>query len=125
MQILNNIFGPHSRNLERALDATSRRSAVLTNNLANVNVPGYKRKDIDFGIQLESELAAPGSRLRALRERMGTGNTSSASIRIDGNSVDLETEVMSIAEMEVRYQMLAEITGRYFQGLKSAIREGR
>lgn len=125
MNILNNLFGPQSRNLERALDATSQRGALLTKNLANVNVPGYKREDMDFGIELENELGAPGSRLKALRDRMGSRSGANASIRVDGNSVDLETEVMSIAEMEMRYQMLAEITGRYFQGLQSAIREGR
>lgn len=125
MQILNKLFGAHSRNLERAMDATSQRAGTLTKNLANVNVPGYKREDQEFAIQIEGETQAAGSRIRALREKFGQTQQSTSSIRLDGNSVDLETEVMAIAEMEMRYQMMSEVTGRYFSGLQSVIREGR
>lgn len=125
VQILNKLFGAHSRNLERAMDATSQRAGTLTRNLANVNVPGYKREDQEFAIQIEGETQAAGSRLRALQDKFGTSRQSSSSIRVDGNSVDLETEVMAIAEMEMRYQMMSEVTSRYFSGLKSVIREGR
>lgn len=125
MQILNKLFGAHSRNLERAMDATSQRAGVLTKNLSNVNVPGYKRQDQEFAIEIEGETQEAGSRLRAMQNKFGTTTRSSSSIRMDGNSVDLETEVMAIAEMEMRYQMMAEVTGRYFSGLQSVIREGR
>ena len=47
------------------------------------------------------------------------------SIRRDGNSVDLESEVVALAETDLHYRMLSEMTGRYFSGLKSVIREGR
>jgi len=107
------------------MDATSQRAGTLTKNLSNVNVPGYKRQDQEFAIEIEGETQAPGSRLRAMQNKFGTTNRSSSSIRMDGNSVDLETEVMAIAEMEMRYQMMAEVTGRYFSGLQSVIREGR
>ena len=81
-------------------------------NLANANVPGYKRKDIDFSLQLESKMA-------------GLNRRESSSLRADGSSVDPEREVVSIAETEARYEALTELTSRSFQGLKNAIREGR
>lgn len=97
------------------------RHTLLGANLANVNTPGYKRQDIDFGMTLEQELG---------RSRMGRNTDSTAqvdrgSIRVDGSSVDLETEVASLAETELRYQMLTELTARYFRGLENVIREGR
>lgn len=125
MQILDNLFGPHTRNLERALNRTSQRHGVVTNNLANVNVPGYKRRDVDFAISLEQAENQSDSRIQALQARLSGPNAGAGSVRIDGNSVDLESEVMAIAESELRYQTLTEMTNRYFTGLKSVIREGK
>ncbi len=125
MQLLGKLLGNHSVNLERALDRTSQRSSMLTRNLSNVNVPGYKREDMDFGIALDGEKGKPGDRLKELQRRSGINEGGSGAIRIDGNSVDLETEVMSITEMQVRYQLLAEMTSRHFSGIKNVIREGR
>lgn len=109
------------------MNLTSQRAGLLSRNLANVDVPNYKREDIDVAISPETESEpSGGSNLGKMNEKFGRNKISSGqSIRIDGNSVDLENEVMSIAEMEMRYQLLSEITSRYFQGLKSVIREGR
>ncbi|ARU40261.1 flagellar basal body rod protein FlgB [bacterium] len=121
---LNKIFGNHAQNLGQALNLTSRRSGLIAQNLANVNVPGYKRQDIDFSVDpMDDEGNSSGSGIKELNQKFGLNQ--SASIRIDGNSVDVETEVMSMAEMELRYQLMSEITSRYFSGLKSVIREGR
>ncbi len=114
--MLDRLFSPHLANLQNALNRTSERQALLTQNLANVNVPNYKRQDIDFGITLQQEMGRfgePGPR------------TDKASVRPDGNSVDLEREVFAIAETEMRYQVLTDATAGYFSGLKSAIKEGR
>lgn len=124
MQVLAKIFGPQSRNLQQAMDLTSKRHSLLTKNLSNVNVQGYKREDMDFATQLEEEEGKTGMSLSS----MGSGKNpagSGRSIRIDGNSVDLETEVMQIAEMEMRYQAISEMTSRYFGGLQSVIKDGR
>ncbi len=120
MRILDNLFGPHSRNLERALDRTTTRHTLLSENLANVNTPGYKRQDIDFGMTLEQEMGRGRS-----GDASGTRKTDRGSIRVDGSSVDLETEVAALAETELRYQMLTELSARYFRGLENVIREGR
>ena len=42
--------------LGKAADASWKRENIIANNLANVNTPGYKRKDIDFGAVLNKEL---------------------------------------------------------------------
>ncbi len=83
-------------------------------NLANANVPGYRRKDTDFHAQLEESLGG------SLSSGRGGG-----AIRVDGSTVDPEREVASIAETESRYDALTELTQRGFQNLKTAIREGR
>jgi flagellar basal body rod protein FlgB len=39
--------------------------------------------------------------------------------------VNLEKEVMSLAETELRFQALADATSSYFSGMKNVIREGK
>ena len=118
------LFGPHSRNLSRAMQATANRHSLLTKNLANVNVANYKRQDADFGIELENAEGRVAGRKGKFFNQQSQFSQSN-SVRVDGSSVDLETEVMNIAEMEIRYQLLTEITSRHFSGLQSVIREGR
>lgn len=119
MRMLDQIFGSNPANLERALDRASFRHELLSKNLANINTPGYKRQDVDFAIQLDQELGKSQGYLQedAVQDR--------GSVRVDGSSVDLEREVVEMADTELRYQLLSEVTGRYFSGLKNVIREGR
>lgn len=121
MQIMDNLFNPQIDRLSRALRNTSERQTLLTENLANVNTPGYKRKDVAFGIELDNASSGLGK----FGSRFKSAAIGSGSLRMDGNNVDLEREVAGIAETETRYQMLTEMTYRYFNGLKTAIREGR
>lgn len=117
--MLNDLFNPHLGNLQNALDRTSARQKALMENLANVNVAGYKRKDLDFHIVLDDEMKAitgPAT----LQPQVGGGSN-----RPDGNGVDLEAEISAIAETEIRFQALTDMTQRYFSGLKNVIREGR
>lgn len=122
VRMLDGLFGPHANNLQRAMNRTSERFGLVSENLANVNTPGYKRRDIDFGIELEQ--AMNGGRLTQRGEQSGI-RTFEGSIRNDGNSVNLEEEVSAIAETETRYRLLSEMSSRYFSGLKNVIREGR
>lgn len=94
---------------------------MLTGNLANANVPGYQRRDTDFHIQLQEQMDGPQGQNR-LRSRLGNhgGNA-----RVDGNTTVLEDEMIGIAETEMRYSALTELTNRYFRGLKETIKEGR
>lgn len=118
---LDNLFGPQVNNLQHALSRTSQRHALLANNLANVNTPGYKRKDMDFNIALQEEMDKPSAAV------MGgeSGATTGGALRLDGNGVDLEKEVMSLAETELHYQALTDMAGNYFSNLKNVIREGK
>ncbi|MBC8064673.1 MAG: flagellar basal body rod protein FlgB [Chlorobia bacterium] len=107
------------------MDRTTRRHSMLTGNLANANTPGYKRKDCDFNAVLDAENNQAEVRMKEMRERRQQMLSDRTSIRVDGSNVDLEREVMSIAETELRYQALTDMTAQYFAGLKNAIREGR
>jgi flagellar basal-body rod protein FlgB len=119
--ILDNLFHPQLNNLTRALQRTRERQGMLMANLANVNTPGYKRQDIDFAIELDRAEGRAATGGRRMQERIARSTAN----RVDGSTVDLEVEVFGLAETELRYRTLTEMTTRYFSGLKNVIREGR
>lgn len=122
--MLDNLFGPYIDNVAKAMGRATQRHSLLSANLANVNTPGYKRRDLDFSITLSQAMDTP-SRLSEWSEQRQLRQGQSGSLRIDGNNVDLEKEVMSIAETELRYQALSDMAAQYFGGLKNVIREGK
>jgi len=118
--ILDSLFGPHLDNLQNALSRTTQRQALLTNNLANINTPGYKRQDLDFNITLKEEMdKAP------LASAAPSNPSESNDFRLDGNTVNLESEVNAVAETELRYETLTQMTSDYFSQMKNVIREGK
>lgn len=119
MPLLNKLFGPTANNYARSLDRLSLRQNVLSGNLANVNTPGYKRREVDFAIELEqAQSGIPNPAAGGARESNGA-------LRIDGNGVDIEQEVFMLGENEIRYQTTTQMARGYFRGLKNVIREGR
>ena len=116
---MNKLFGPQANNYVRSLDKLSLRQNVLAGNLANVNTPGYKRRDVDFSIELEQAEAGIHN------PTAGGVTIDPGAIRIDGNGVDLEQEVFMLGENEIRYQTTTQMARSYFRGLKNVIREGR
>ena len=123
---LDNIFGPTSDRLNKAMNLATERQGMLMKNLANVNVPNYKREDMDFNLHLNEAMGADSDDFgNDIRRSQAQRNSDNSSIRLDGNNVDVEREVMSIAQTEHRFNALTEMTSRYFSGLKSVIREGR
>lgn len=121
--MLDRVFGTHIDVLNKSLQKTTQRHQMLTANIANVNTPGYKRRDMDFNLSLAE---AEGKRFDP-RDTLGNngGQTRDPSLRSDMNNVDIEKEVMALAETELRYQALTDMTASYFAGLKNVIREGR
>lgn len=123
--MLDKLFSGHLNTLQKGLNRATERQGLLTTNIANVNVPGYKRKDIDFSVALDGAIGkSPGDNRDFFADNFASSQGES-SIRVDGNNVDMEHEVMSLAETELRFQAISDMTANYFGGLKNVIREGR
>ncbi|HWD37896.1 MAG TPA: flagellar basal body rod protein FlgB [Fimbriimonas sp.] len=123
--MLEKVFGSQIDDLQNALTRTTQRQALLTTNLANANVPGYKRKDIDFHVALESQF---GGATKAELDRQNAeaqALSDQTSIRSDGNNVDEEREMTGMAETDLHFQALTQMTSDFFSGLKNVIREGK
>lgn len=107
--------------LERYLDLTSTRHALVVSNMANVDTPGYRTRDIDFRSELRRALldeAAPPSTPVA-RPVPGLME------RPDGNDVSLDREGMLLAETQIQYRIGVQLVRNEFHRLLTAINEGK
>lgn len=114
--------------LNKAASASWKRNEVITNNLANIDTPGYKRKDVQFQPYLQSALLGDGSLdarvaradLKSLDATVYTDH-SSLSYRLDGNNVDIDTEEAMLAENQIRYNALLESMTQEFSRIKAVL----
>lgn len=103
-----------------ALDGLSTRHAAIADNIANVNTPGYKRKEVPFEDALSR--AVQGKDFDAAHPfATPVVSDTTTEARSDGNNVDVEAEMARLAETTLRYQTLTQYVGGYFSGLKTVI----
>jgi flagellar basal-body rod protein FlgB len=105
--------------LERALSGASLRQRTLSENLANANVPGYQRRDVDFQGALQR---AMGGGTEAL-ERTGFSaeQTGEGAVRPDGGSVDPDREATLLAQNALEYEAIAAVVKGRSAILRTAI----
>ena len=116
--------------LDKAADASWKRETVLANNIANVNTPGYKRKDLDFEGILKQELGrCKHTSLDTKIENLHMDHLnpsvytdlSNYSYRLDGNNVDIDNEEVEYASEQLRYEGITAGINNEFNRMKSVI----
>jgi flagellar basal-body rod protein FlgB len=109
-----------------ALDGLSARHSAISDNIANVNTPGYKRKEVPFEAALDRALhenaCAPAGCAKPFKPPI-VRDTSSSTLN-DGNNVDIEREMVAMADNTLRYQTLTQYLTGFFSGLKGVINSG-
>ncbi|BBB93192.1 flagellar basal body rod protein FlgB [Methylomusa anaerophila] len=141
LQVLNSLVGSTQvKVLEQALNASSFRQRVISNNIANVDTPGFKKSEVSFEDQLNKAIGVNNEKKLPLVRTNGRHlplplqgtdiapeiqTITNTSLRNDGNNVDIDIEMASLAKNSIYYDALAQQMNRYFSGIKSAINEGR
>ena len=113
--------------LERALTGEATRQRVTADNLANVDTPGYRPRQVIFEDELRVALRTPGGADAAERVEHAQPRSVSAGglpLRRDGNAVDVETEMVRLAESELHYSALIKLLSRKLSMLKAVATEG-
>jgi flagellar basal-body rod protein FlgB len=108
----------------KLLDAAALRQEAIAANVANVETPGYRRIDVsaDFAERLRAEVATGGlTRTADALKPSLTEDTHARSLRPDGNTVEIEKELLAMNRNAVEYEFLAEIVSRNIKQLKVAI----
>jgi len=110
-----------------ALDGLSARHAAISDNIANVNTPGYKRKEVPFEDALSRAVQQQTSPCTGAANGIihpftpCTTRDTTSQARSDGNNVDIEAEMVQLADTSLRYETLTQYVGGFFTGLKAVI----
>lgn len=95
--------------LKRLMSAATLRRDVLANNIASQNLPGYRRRDVQFEELLAQELA-DGTKPKDLASVQAEIVTDwDTEPRADGNNVSAEEEASLMRENRIRFEMYAAI----------------
>jgi len=136
-----NLF-THIHSFQRSLDVSSVRQRVISNNIANVDTPGYKTMEVSFEDILKDEkkksmdnLTFQGYRTNPKHLSIGQPNVTSYQPKIvlnhqfsllnNENNVDIEYEMTKLAENNLWYNTLTEMVNKEFSKLRYVITEGR
>lgn len=138
--------------LEKGLDAVSLNNDVIAGNIANAETAGYKAKSVDFESVFQEALSSgsPGTLSSQTRQSYKTylavsGSDSSSSgaasslssldvnvtensrnaIRMDGNGVDIDEQMTSLAKNSVLYEALTYSVSKELGRIKMIISEGK
>ncbi|MES9855292.1 MAG: flagellar basal body rod protein FlgB [Sedimenticola sp.] len=125
---LDEIFGIH----EQSLKLHARRAEVLAGNIANVDTPGYKSRDIDFRELLNQQMPPP-VRMKTTNSKhiqMDSGLVPDSYLKyrvpnqssLDGNTVDSQLEHTAFAANALEYQASLRFVSGAIKKLKLAIK---
>jgi flagellar basal-body rod protein FlgB len=121
---------------ETVLRLRAARQEVLASNIANADTPNYKARDFDFGRTLQAALTSSEPPALPLAKTNPnhldvTGGTSwlegqlqyrhDIQPSIDGNTVDVNTEMAHFTDNALRYQASLTFLQRRFEGLRNAL----
>ncbi len=121
---------PLMRGLERVLDLSAHRNQVIASNLANVDTPGYRTRDVrEFGNEIEQAMAGgmEGEDERAFPFPSFTPvahNIRGLLERPDGNNVSVERESLLLAQNQLRFEVAVAFLKSEFHTMSSAISGG-
>lgn len=101
--------------LEKALDVRSYYQRILASNIANVETPGYKEKDIDFKKALSAYRGDPAG-IQVSENNAAAGITST-----DGNTVNMENQITRMTENTLMFNSFVQLIHKKFSMLKYAI----
>ena len=138
------VFDTTLARLERALDVRLVRQNVLSTNVANVDTPGFKPKDVDFTasmVAIEGAGAAhsQGGVSLPTSPTVGDSATESSSLAMrelpivdvpaggasfDGNTVDLDRTMVAMAENALQYSAAARAAGKKLALLRYVASDG-
>jgi flagellar basal-body rod protein FlgB len=118
--------------LGRQMNRAVARQATSAGNLANLDTPGYKTREVAFGDALDRELSAPLATTNA--RHLGGSNpdrrpeakeTGGLEERRDGNNVQLDRELLTMSKAAGDFNAAQTILAAKFRLVRYAINEGR
>jgi len=105
--------------LQGYLKVASGRQELIATNMANVDTPGYRTKDIDFQTAMREVMDSE----RSSRLEPASNEVPDLPERPDGNNVNIDREGMMLSETQLQYQVGIQLIKSEFHRLLTAIKE--
>jgi flagellar basal-body rod protein FlgB len=119
---------PSIQSLRLAMDDAALRQQAISSNIANVNTPGFKRMDVNPTFQSAYTNALDKLSNGQMIDDMDMPQNGSivtdatqGPARPDGNTVQLETEMVGMAQNSAKYEFAGQMLALNFHGIKAAI----
>lgn len=129
------LFGNIITNLERSLDYAAAKNRAISSNIANVDTPGYKAKDVVFKQALNEVMNQSLEAKRTDARHIPFSNSNLSSYHVvtrnntvynhNGNNVDIDKEMTELAKNQIYYHSLIDRLNGKFNSLQTVIRGGR
>jgi flagellar basal-body rod protein FlgB len=117
--------------LRRQMTIAAARQVVAAGNLANVNTPGFRARELDFSAALDQSLATrltvtdPQHVQAALPSQSGEKAVENLPERRDGNTVQIDRELLAMTRAAGEFQRAQTALSAKFRLVRYAISEGR
>jgi len=115
--------------MNKDLDGLWTRQQAISDNIANVETPGYKSKQVSFEDQLQEQLSQSTGNSDLVNRLKNTQPVTTVSedesLRLDGNNVDVEQQNVELARTQLNYMYSLRELSDYFSRLKYAITDGK
>jgi len=119
--------------LGRALTRAVQRQAVSAGNLANLDTPGYRTKEVQFSEALDGQIRAMTVAVTDPRHLGAEGGAdprrtqeaSGLALRRDGNNVQIDRELLSLSKATGDFSAAETVLAAKFRLVRYAINEGR
>jgi flagellar basal-body rod protein FlgB len=116
---------PALQGLHLAMDDAALRQQAISSNIANINTPGYQRMDVSTSFQRAFSAAlnrlGEGQTLAELPQGGIETSAVQGPARPDGNTVQLESEMVALANNSARFEFAGQMLASNYHGLKFAI----
>lgn len=125
--MMGDIFGKTLAQLQHVMDYRMTRQGVITSNIANVDTPGYRAKDVRFEDTFEDQLhlatTNPGHRQPAAAAAYhSVVDDPFSRLGNDGNTVDIDREMMKLTQNQFLYDASAQTVENKLNALKEIIK---
>jgi len=124
---INNLFGGLINKTSHALDLRNERQGLIQSNIANLETPGYNVQEFPFSRVLEKMTTCLGRLDRTHLKHIALDPVDvgkSLEFIEEARPVDLDEEMVKLAENQLMYQVGTQIITKKLNGLRWAIDEG-
>ncbi len=121
------LFGKTIDMLSAILDFRSERNKVIASNIANIDTPGYKTKELIFKKQLE-DLVSNGREIsmsKADKRHLSELSEKKFEVINTERPVKIDNEMGKLAENTLMYNLTVELMAIKFKELDSVLREAK